>query len=302
MSDMNGDVDAVLLTALDLEYSAIRAHLINIRTQVHPIGTHFETGTVPGTSTRVAIAAAGEGNRAAAVLVERANALFRPNIALFIGIAGALHTDIELGDVVVATRVYGYHGGKAEPGEFLTRPRAWDSPHELLQHARYLSRTRWWCHFSPHPADHPPYSIHFRPIAAGDVVLDTPTGPLVDLIRRHYNDVAAIEMESAGAAEAAHLNGPLPLLTIRGISDRADGQKEVTDASGSQQLASAHAAEFALALLTRFGNAGQPGKPKQPPASDRISIGVGGDISGQLVIGTGNQVTWSRPPPDRPET
>jgi adenosylhomocysteine nucleosidase len=247
VTEADDRISTVVLTALDLEYLAVRAHLTELRTRKHQAGTLFEIGTVRGSSVRIALAVAGGGNRAAAVLVERANALYRPDAVLFVGIAGALHSDIGLGDVVVATRVYGYHGGREEAAKFLASPRAWDAPHHLEQQARHLARTAWWEQMLPHRTGRAPCKVHFRPVAAGEVVLNSRTGSLVELIRRHYNDVAAIEMESAGAAEAAHLNR-LPLLTIRGISDRSDGQKLAADAAGSQPVAASHAAVFALAL------------------------------------------------------
>jgi nucleoside phosphorylase len=195
----------VILTALEVEYTAVRAHLTGLRDDIHASGTVFETGTITGTSTKVTLGLAGEGNQAAAVLAERAMAWYRP-VALFVtGIAGALHPDLDLGDVVVATRIYAYQGGREEPEEFLARPRAWDAPYDLEQLARRLARTAWWT--GPQSGDDPtPGRIHFRPIAAGEVVLNSRTTPVARRLRLHYNDAAAIEMESAGAPLAAHLN------------------------------------------------------------------------------------------------
>jgi nucleoside phosphorylase len=253
---------------------------------VHPAGTLFETGTVQSTSVRIALAVAGAGNRAAAALVERAVATFQPDRVFLVGIAGALHTDIVLGDVVVATRVYSYHGGQEEAAQFFPRPRAWDADHSLEQRARQVARTGSWERLLPHRPERAPVKVHFRPVAAGEVVLNSSTGQLADLIRRHYNDVAAIEMESAGAAEAAHLNGALPVLTIRGISDRADGQKLVTDAVGWQPLAASHAAAFAVALATEI-HAGLSAKDRTdsgnqvPPGPARTEQPRGGTITMQ---------------------
>src|SRR5262249_48808446 len=109
----------VVFTALELEYQAVRGYLAEPGLRPHPAGTLFEVGALPGTPWQVALSIVGEGNQAAAVLAERAIAMFQPAMLLFVGVAGALLSDIELGDVVVATRVYGYHGGKAEGGEFL---------------------------------------------------------------------------------------------------------------------------------------------------------------------------------------
>jgi len=137
-ADTGGTV--VVLTALNLEYDAVRAHLTEIQRIDHPAGTLFEVGRLPGGRGRVVLAVTGEGNTGAAILTERAIRMFQPEALLFVGVAGALKDDIALGDVVVATKVYSYHGGKDEDGGFLSRPRAWKIPHHLDQIARYIAR------------------------------------------------------------------------------------------------------------------------------------------------------------------
>lgn len=56
-------------------------------------------------------------------------------------------------------------------------------------------------------------------------------------------------MEAAGVAQAAHLNDSLPVVVVRGISDRADGGKVAADGAGWQPRAVINAAAFAVALL-----------------------------------------------------
>jgi nucleoside phosphorylase len=241
-------VRTVVLTALELEFNAVYELLTDVRPCEHRSGTMFVTGAVHGTATRIALAMAGKGNQTAAVHVERASELFQPAAVFFVGIAGGLQRDLNLGDVVVATRVYAYHGGREDEDGFLARPRVWDAPHALLQRARFMVQTGWGDLLPPSRRSLS-FSVHFGPVAAGEALLDTRSGPLRELLHRTYNDAAAIETESAGAAEAAHLNA-LPLLTIRGISDHADGGKMAADAGGSQRVAAAHAATLALALAT----------------------------------------------------
>jgi len=253
----------VVLTALDLEYQAVRAHLTGLRTRSHPQGTLFETGHLPGSDEAIAIALTGEGNTGAAVLTERAMSMFEPRAILFVGVAGALKDDIELGDVVVATRVYAYHGSKEEDEGVSTRPRAWEAPHELEQLAHYIARSGSWAGSSPAAAAGRPPVVHFKPIAAGEVLLASRLTETAQRLRRVFNDAAAIEMESAGVSQASQLHRSLPALIIRGISDLADGSKHALDKGGWQPRAAANAAAFAVALAAEIlaRDTGEPGGP-----------------------------------------
>jgi nucleoside phosphorylase len=69
-------------------------------------------------------------------------------------------------------------------------------------------------------------------IHCGGVALDSREGSPAARPRRSYGDAVAIETESAGATQAAHLNDRLPVLSVRGISDRADGAKHEADREG----------------------------------------------------------------------
>lgn len=238
---------AVVLCALNVEYLAMRAQLTGLRRREHPAGTRFEVGELAGTGWQVALAITGSGNIGAAVMTERAIALFSPAVVLCVGVAGSLKENVKLGDVVVATRVDAYDGGTAAE-HFLARPKTWPAPHRLDQLARELVRPPTWWERLPGPPPGDPPTVHFRPIAAGEVVLDSRDAELYARLRLHNNDAAAIEMEGAGIAQAAHFNDA-PALVIRGISDLADGAKAAADREGWQQRASANAAAFAVCLL-----------------------------------------------------
>ncbi|GLY88777.1 hypothetical protein [Actinoallomurus iriomotensis] len=71
----------------------------------------------------------------------------------------------------------------------------------------------------------------------------------LDRLPGRGDDAAGIEMEGAGVSIAGHLNQSLPVLIVRGISDRADGTKGTTDRRGTRETAARHAAAFAFALV-----------------------------------------------------
>lgn len=257
----------MILTALAVEYAAVRPLLPDREELVHRDGTRVERGRLPGTDWHVALAELGEGTRTAAALTTQIIDWLAPEAVLFVGVAGSLKDDIGIGDVVVGTRVYGIHGGKRTPAGFQVRPEAWPVSNALVSAARSAVR------------DMSDVRAHFKPIASGDVVLADAESEIAQHLREHYNDAAAIEMEGVGAAQAAHLNGQLHALVIRGISDHADAAKHEADAAGSQERAAAQAASVAVAVLRKHRpRGGSSGDAKEGPHSGHAGAATyGGD-------------------------
>jgi len=228
-----------VLTALSLEFDAVREHLTDIETLTHPrYGTKAKLGQLPDTPWQVVLVNMGEGTLTAATLTERVLTWLDPEAVLLVGVAGGLKDDIGIGDVVVATKVYSIHGGKQTPEGFLVRPEAWKASHRLEQAAKEALG-----------GDGAGFQTHFKPIAVGDVVLADRKSDLAQHIHANYNDAVAIEMESAGVANAVHLAGEAGALIIRGISDKADPDKSDEDKGGSQPRAAGNAAAAAVAVL-----------------------------------------------------
>ena len=259
------DRTVVVLTALDLEYEAVRRYLTDLEFSSHQAGTLWEIGDAPDRSCRIALNAVGKGNISAAVLAERAVTEFDPLALLFVGVAGARRDDIALGDVVVASHVYGYHGGTSEDDGFNARPRVWEAPHELDQLAGDIARSGSWIALLRGGYEREPVAYR-APIAAGEVVVQSRTSTEARRLHEHYNDAAAVEMEGAGFAHAAHLNAR-PSMVIRGISDYADAEKPATDGQGYQHVAARHAAAFAVTLAQRVAEA----QSFREPARRRMS-------------------------------
>jgi len=117
---------ALILTALAVEYKAISSYLSN-PTERERHGTIYEHGHFIATQSQsweILIAEIGSGNPRAAAEAERAISYFDPDVALFVGVAGGLKSkNVRIGDVIAATKVYGYESGKAEAREFKTRNR-----------------------------------------------------------------------------------------------------------------------------------------------------------------------------------
>jgi 8-oxo-dGTP diphosphatase len=274
----------VVLTAMNLEYNAVKGHLSDVTVQTHPMGTRFEVGHLEDGGCRVALALVGKGNQAAAVLTERAVAQYGPVAVLFVGVAGALQPHVALGDVVVATHVYAYHGATSTDDGTSARPRTWELSHPAHQIAAHVDRDVDWTRQLPD--DGPAPRVHFGPVAAGEIGHYSATSDARQWLREHYNDAVAVEMEAAGVAQAGHLNDALPAIMVRGISDYADETKPATDTEGWQPRAVASAAAFAAALAASL--AAELNSPATSTAGSQ-SVGLFNYAAGHARVGVQGQ-------------
>jgi nucleoside phosphorylase len=244
---------AVILTALSVEYLAVRAHLTHLQETIHPQGTIYERGQFAddGQSWDVGIVETGAGNPGAALEAERAIAYFNPDVILYVGVAGGIK-DVSLGDVVASTKIYAYESGKAEEN-FKPLPAVGISSYGLEQRARAEARkTDWLTRLSSVPSPTP--TVHVAPIAAGEKVVASVESEVFGFLRSNYSDAVAIEMEGFGFLDAVRANQHVSALVIRGISDMIFDESEA-DISEYRNIASRHASAFAFQILAKLKKA-----------------------------------------------
>jgi nucleoside phosphorylase len=283
---------AVIVTALRLEYESVRRQLADVRTVHHEQGTIYELGTLVGATypREVALVMGGMGNVASGIETERAIATFDPQIVVFVGVAGGLK-DVQLGDVVVGTKVYGYEGGKAET-EFLPRPSVGEASYRLRQLAEAVQREgNWRRRIDEGVPSHEAVRVVLGPIVAGEKVVAATTSDVYGILRKHYSDAVAVEMESAGFVHALSRNQPRESLIVRGISDLIDG-KGHADAAGWQDRAVAHAAAFATAVLAAFDPG--VGAKQRPTPRRRVSATPSSDVSESPATQELTDERWTR--------
>ncbi|MDT0546424.1 MULTISPECIES: hypothetical protein [Streptomyces] len=281
----------VILTALEVEYRAVRAHLEELRTVAAERGSLFEVGVFRDghTGTSVAIHMTGPGNPGAAALVERASALFAPRALLFVGVAGG-RKDVGLGDVVAADAVYDYETGKDTEGGFLPRQKTHQSAYDLVQLARHVAALDEW-QLRIHPAGGEPAPLpraHVKPIAAGGRVVTHQRSDVGRRLAASAGDAVAVDMEGFGFLAGAYVNRDVDALVIRGISDLLADKDEAHDERW-QPVASRHAAAFAFELLRRLPataaaapvTATAPGRPAARPL--KLTIRELGELTDLLL-------------------
>lgn len=242
---------AVILTALPVEYMAVRAHLTDLREEVHPNETIYERGkfvSENGQVWKVGIVEVGAGNTGAATEAERAISHFSPHIILFVGVAGGIK-DVVLGDVVASTKVYGYESGMVE-NTFKSRPEVGLSDYGLEQRAKAeAKKTDWLQRLQSVPSPQP--KVYVAPIAAGEKVIASTESEVFQFLKSNYGDAIAVEMEGFGFLDAARTNRKVSALVIRGISDLIYNKTEA-DKKGYQEIAARHASAFAFEVLAKI--------------------------------------------------
>lgn len=272
----------IILTALRVEYMAVRAHLSNLQEDVHPQGTIYERGIFSSANGQweVIIAEIGAGGLSAAMETERAITYFKPSHVFFVGVAGGLK-DVDLGDVVAATKVYGYESGKADV-DFLPRPEVGQSTYMMVQRARSEARKPDWLQRIIGSAPSPAPNVLVAPIAAGEKVMASRQSSLAKFLRTNYGDAVAIEMESHGILQATHANDQVEALIIRGISDLIDNKKKV-DKQGWQGIAARTASAFAFEMLAKLATStsGQSQIPQVSSPPPQLTSNAASSVSGQ---------------------
>jgi len=241
---------AVILTALPVEFRAVRSHLQGLAGETHK-GTSYEHGIFSTDTCRwdITIVQAGVGNAPTATQTERAINRFKPDVALFVGVAGGVK-DVSIGDVVVATKAFCYSSGKAAD-TFLPRPDVALATFRMEQRALSVDRNDDWLMRIQGSIPESKPRVHVAPIAAGEQVISSTRSATYLLLRKQYSHVIAVEMEGFGFLQAMRANQFLEALVIRGISDLLDKKAEA-DAAASQESASRHASAFAFEMLAQL--------------------------------------------------
>jgi len=239
--------DVIFVTALLEEFSAVTAHLADTYEQeengtIYKIG-RFQAG---GTDCTVAVVLTGMGNANSAFATERALALFSPTFAFFVGIAGGLRDDLEIGDVVAADKVYGYEGGKSI-GTFKARPEATTVSHEALQRANAVVMDNVWQKRINPPPDRSPRAL-VKPIAAGEKIVASKKSAEFKRLCETYSDAHAVAMEEHGFCVSVRAHQRVCFAVVRGISDLIV-KKDEADRAGSHSVAARNAAAFSFEML-----------------------------------------------------
>ncbi len=275
---MNHLPTAVLCTPLDLEHRAVLALLgPNRITEQTVDGTVYELTELHGRRTkwRLVITLTSRLNEYASAAVQRAIGAWQPEILLLIGVAGG-RRDAAVGDVIAATKVYGYESGRETDTGFRPRIDALRCSNMLDQRAHRVSANGNWTNRLDLEPDRPAPQVFHRPIASGNKVITATASATADLIDRAFDDAQGLDMEGYGAMVAASNNSSVEAMVIRGVSDLIDDKSKATDRT-RQPLAARHAAAFALALIESWNPGPSESQDSAAQSHRPIYIGAIGD-------------------------
>lgn len=238
-------MNIAILTPILVEHNAVLAQL-PCTTEHFLDGNRYLTGAFDGKFHRFNVIThqSGSKNENTALAAERVIRLFSPMVVILAGVAGGVK-DVEIGDLVIGTKYYGYEFGKVTPDGFATRPESGQYSKELLTLAQSVAGNGHWRKRAKNTADS---RVVFGAIAAGNKVIAATDSDAYRLLKQTFNDTTAIEMEAIGFGQAMQSYPTVRYLNVRGISDLLDG-KSKSDAGGSQELAAANMAAFVFELL-----------------------------------------------------
>lgn len=198
-----------IIGAMDQE---IKAYL-NLAQNIKEIQWHnitFYTANL--CNKEVCIVKSGVGKVLSATICQRMIDIFNPSTIIFTGVAGALNSQYNIGDIVIsldlmqhdmdATLLGCKHGEVPYSGYHI-----YSADKNLIDVAKSISVEG--------------HEIHFGRILTGDTFVSSQ-----DAKRDFFiNDLAgdAVEMEGAAIAQVCTLN-QIPYIVVRTISDKADGE------------------------------------------------------------------------------
>jgi adenosylhomocysteine nucleosidase len=226
-------------------------HHLDAETVTEYAGRTYRHGLLEGQ--RITVVQSRIGKVAAALTAASLVRDHGVDAIIFTGIAGALHDELAIGDVVVATELV-QHDLAGPPTMFVRGEIPLLGLVELPTDAGMTAAavaaaidfvTDGLAAIATQPVldefglCRP--SVHTGQVATGDEFIE---GSLKQTIRRRTPDALCVDMEGAAVAQVCHELGGVPLCVVRAISDLASGTASIDFPRFLDQLASHYSYEI----------------------------------------------------------
>jgi adenosylhomocysteine nucleosidase len=239
-----------VIGAMAEEVERLHRHL-DAETVTEHAGRTYRHGVLAGQ--RVTVVQSRIGKVAAALTAASLVRDHGVDAIVFTGIAGALHDDLVIGDVVVATELV-QHDLAGPPSMFVRGEipllGVVELPTDDGMTAAAVAAAIDFVNgglaaiATPEVLDELGVgrpSVHTGQVATGDEFIE---GELKQVVRRRAPDALCVDMEGAAVAQVCHELGGVPLCVIRAISDLASGTASVDFPRFLDQLASHYSYEI----------------------------------------------------------
>jgi adenosylhomocysteine nucleosidase len=225
-----------VIGAMAEEVERLHRHL-DAETVTEHAGRVYRHGLLAGQ--RVTVVQSRIGKVAAALTAASLVRDHGVDAIVFTGIAGALHDDLAIGDVVVATELVQHD--LAGPPTMFARGEipllgVVELPTDAVLTAAAIASPLVLGEFG---IGRP--SVHTGQVATGDEFIE---GELKQIVRHRMPDAVCVDMEGAAVAQVCHELGGVPLGVIRAISDLASGMASVDFPKFLDRLASHYSYEI----------------------------------------------------------
>lgn len=202
-----------LIGAMDEEIKLLKESMTNSRTE-EIASFQFTSGTIEGRD--VVLLKSGIGKVNAAIGTTLLNHIYSPDCIINTGSAGGLHSELNVGDVVISSGVT-YHDVDVtafgyDYGQVPQMPTYYEPDEKLVNVAEASAKNMG-------------SQVVKGVIASGDSFMNDVTR--LNEIRRKFTDLYAVEME-AGAIAQVCFRFQIPFVVIRSLSDIAGKNAELS--------------------------------------------------------------------------
>lgn len=274
---LENQIDFAIVTAVKDEHDAI----INVFgfkdkdrvTKQNRIYWQKKLSTKKGTYNIVTTQSFDQANISAALLAADILNVWKPKIIISVGVAGAISSDVNYGDIVVGEEIYYYERGKITSEGKLPEPKILRSDPLLISTIRSLPKRAISSYKTPEGKFRKPL-IHFGIIASGEKVISSAESK--EALLHQSRKIIAVEMEGYGIASALwETSNRSKSITIKVIMDKAD----ITKNDFWKLKAAKIAAKFVMNFILDEPIPSTPSKNNISKVQEPIEIkrnGVGG--------------------------